>query len=224
MKNLKVFLFVLLISVISLSAPTFSACAKDNALASNVSDLRSAVYEGTSEYFSLSASYGFREEPFIQDGIACNRVYKLKIKLKNKQLDPATYYVKLDFSGVEYKTVFSLNATGGYLAEFEIENFDLKEFTVLVSVGDKSESVTLASVVPDNALAFTEALEFLQKNKPELINAYQVDGNFSAEIYARILVKDNHPYWYIGFAKTDTLKAFLIDGFSGEVLAIRSVF
>jgi hypothetical protein len=41
----------------------------------------------------------------------------------------------------------------------------------------------------------------------------------------RVLVKDNHAYWYIGLCDTEgKLKALLIDGFDGKVLAVRDIF
>ena len=41
----------------------------------------------------------------------------------------------------------------------------------------------------------------------------------------KVIVKDDKPYWYVGIASGGgNLKALLIDGFSGEVLAIREIF
>ena len=51
------------------------------------------------------------------------------------------------------------------------------------------------------------------------------DGNFNAELYMRVIVKDQLPYWYVGFASgNEQLKALLVDGINGEVLAIREIF
>ena len=41
----------------------------------------------------------------------------------------------------------------------------------------------------------------------------------------RIFVKDLKPYWYIAIANSENkLKAMLIEGFSGELLAVKDVF
>ena len=41
----------------------------------------------------------------------------------------------------------------------------------------------------------------------------------------RVIVKDQLPYWYVGFASgNEQLKALLVDGINGEVLAIREIF
>ena len=224
MKILKKFFLFGVLFLVFFSLLAFSSCKKENSLVSYVSDLRCNQYYGKSENFSLSASYGFREKPFISDGKVGERVYALKIKLLNKILDPATYYVSFMFDGISYSGEFALSQTGGYVAEFEIENFFINSFTVNLSVASTTETITLSSTLPPNTLTFDKALDSLSKTQSELILAYTENGEFTAEIYARIIVKDDKPYWYIGFAKADGLKAFLIDGFSGEVLAIRSVF
>ena len=58
----------------------------------------------------------------------------------------------------------------------------------------------------------------------ELKNYCDEKGNFNAEIALRVLVKDNHPYWYVGLSNTSGTKALLLDGFSGEVLAVKDIF
>ena len=41
----------------------------------------------------------------------------------------------------------------------------------------------------------------------------------------RIFVKNDSPYWYVGIASGNgKLKALLIDGASGELLAAREIF
>ena len=95
-----------------------------------------------------------------------------------------------------------------------------------ISSGTDTENVQLKSTVPKNAISYSTALKYLQKNQRELIKTYcDSDGNFKGEICARIVVKDQKPYWYVGLTDKDgNLKALLIDGFNGEVLAIREIF
>ena len=82
----------------------------------------------------------------------------------------------------------------------------------------------MKSTLPKGTISYKKALEYLQKNQSELVKSYYDDGEFKAEICMRVLVKDNHPYWYIGLTNSTNTKALLIDGFSGEVLAIRDIF
>ena len=73
---------------------------------------------------------------------------------------------------------------------------------------------------------FGKALDFLYSDQQNLIKAFcDEKGAFNAEIYARIIVKNDKPFWYIGIASgNNNLKALLIDGFSGKTLAIREIF
>ena len=84
MKILKKFFLLGFLFLVFFSLLAFSSCKKENSLVSYVSDLRCNQYYGKSENFSLSASYGFREKPFVSDGKVGERVYALKIKLLDK--------------------------------------------------------------------------------------------------------------------------------------------
>ena len=53
---------------------------------------------------------------------------------------------------------------------------------------------------------------------------YDQNNNLNLEIHARITVKDNAPYWYVGLNTKNGLKALLVDGTSGKILAIREIY
>ena len=215
------------ITVITILSIFLFGCTKVNPLISAVSELRSDLFEGTGEHFTIKACYGFKEAPFNNDASVGEKAYLLTFRLMDKETDGATYSLTLDFDGKNYKTDFKLNpVTDTVTAFIEIESFNQKEFTVTVSSGGTSEEITLTSIVPDGAIDYKTALDFLLNNQSELVNAYtDEEGNFTAEIYARIVVKNGAPYWYIGIASGNgNLKALLIDGFTGETLAIREIF
>jgi hypothetical protein len=205
----------------------FIGCKNQNFLQQHVSELRSDVFYGQSENFSVKAGYGFKETPYHNDGVARSRQNLLTFKLLNKETEDTTYSLTLNFSEMDYKTTFKLSPiTHTLTATLEIDAFNLKEFSVTISNASHTETVTLVSQLPENTIDYVRALDYLQKNQTELIKRYtDSNGNFQAEIYARVLVKDNKSYWYIGIASgNENLKALLIDGITGEVLAIREIF
>ena len=218
--------FIVFVTILLACFCLFSGCKKDEGLSKYVSQLHSDVFSGKSENFSVRATYGFVEKDFNNDGKVLTRVYQLNFHLLDKQLDQQTYYVYLSHNGHEYQGSFSLNPTTHTLnCSLQIENFNDKEFTITVGTSVEKEEVLLKSIVPKNTLSQEKALEKLKKNQPSLINSYYENGKFTAEIYQRIVVKDQKSYWYIGFASGNgNLKALLLDGFTGEVLAIREVF
>ena len=92
--------------------------------------------------------------------------------------------------------------------------------------GSAPEVITLKSILPKNTIDYKKALDFLYKDQQNLIKAFcDESGAFNAEIYARIVVKNDKPFWYVGIASGNgNLKALLVDGFSGKTLAIREIF
>ncbi len=217
-------LFLCLISVSCFLSLT--GCKKDEGLAPFVSELRSEIYNGQSDSYQIRASYGFREEPFTNDGSVGEKVYRLTFRMTGLQTDNTERTVFLTYKGVEYKSVFSLNPVSDMLtATLEIEDFSEKEFSAVIFAGSAAETITFKSIIPENALNYRAALALFEKNQPALADSFKDEnGNFCAEIYARIIFKDEKPFWYIGFASgNNRIKALLLDGVTGEVLATRDV-
>ncbi len=205
----------------------FCGCKKPLDLSVHVSELRSNVYQGESENYSVKACYGFKENPFINDGKVGNTVNLLQFRLIGKEMDSATYSITFSYQEKNFSENFKLNPiTNTMTCDLEVDEFNLDEFTICISSAGKNENVVLKSVLPQNTINYKTALSHLVESQGALINHFSnADGVFIAELYVRLLVKDNKAYWYIGIASgNDNLKALLIDGLNGEVLAIRDVF
>lgn len=223
MKKFFICLFLVLISLVF----SFSlwSCKKVDPLLNQISELRCDIFNGESENFSLTAYYGFCERPYINDGKVGERFYELVFKLKNKETDNATYTLLLEFNGENFKQDFNKNEKTGILTvSFDVENFDKKQFDVKIQYGAQTQTITLNSIVPENTINYQTALMKLKESQPDLLKAFSNELGYNFEIYQRIIVKNEKPYWYIGLALGENkLKALLIDGFSGEILAIREV-
>ena len=202
-------------------------CTKQNPLYDKVSELRCFLYEGKSENFNLKASYGFKETPYTNDAVVGERAYTLSFRLEEKETDNATYSLELSLDGITYNADFKLNPiTHTLSASVELENFNRNEFLVTIHSGSTSQTINMNSIIPSGTIDYKTALDHLYKDQTQLLSVYtDSNGNFNAEIYARIVVKNLKPYWYIGIASGNgNLKALLIDGFTGETLAIREIF
>ena len=228
MVNMKVYKRITVLFVMCISfCIVFSACSKVNPLYERVSELRSDLFLGEGENFTLSACYGFKETPYLNDANVNDKIYCLNFKLKCQPTDNSTKKISMEYDGKTYESEFKLNpVTHTITALFEVDNFNLKEFNINLSADSLTEKITLHSILPQNTIDYKCALDYLYREQPSLIEKYtDTNGSFNAEIYARIIVKENLPYWYVGIASgNDNLKALLIDGFSGEILAIREVF
>lgn len=225
MKRILLILSALLISVV-----IFSGCncnQEEQGLSLYVSQLRSDVFEGQSQNYILHAEYGYTENPYLADGKIGNKEYSLKFRLIGKQTDQATYVIVFEHGGKTFEKAFSLSPNRHALTcEMQIDGFNLKEFTVSIGTYDQKENLTLKSTLPKDVLDYKGALKALEKNQAKLLDNYRnSDGVFTAEIYARVLVKEGKAYWYIGIASdSGSIKALLIDAQNGNVLAIRDVF
>ncbi len=218
----KILCFLLLFSII------FNcSCKQVNPLYDAVSELRCQLYTASNDDYKLDACYGFIETPYNNDAKVRQKVYSLSFRLHDKESDYAEYSICFNHGDKTYSQNFKLNPVSHTVsARVEIDNFNEKSFTVTIKKAQDSQTLTLNSIVPDNAIDYRTALDKLKENQADLIKAYtDQDGNFNAEIRARIIVKDNRPYWYVGIASNNNnLKALLIDGFTGQTLAIREIF
>ena len=205
----------------------FAGCTKQNVLLNSVSELRYMLFDGQSENYTIKACYGFNEVPINNDATVGNKVYRLTFRLLDKELEDITYSLTFELNGETYKTDFKLNPiTDTVTAQVEIENFNEKQFNVTVCAGSQNETVVLKTIVPEKTISYQTALDCLAKEQKNLISAYtDENGNFNAELFVRLVVKNGAPYWYVGIASGgNKLKALLIDGLSGKTLAIREIF
>lgn len=63
------------------------------------------------------------------------------------------------------------------------------------------------------------------ENQPDLINSYKSENGYNLEIQMRITVKKDKPYWFVGLTSTSgDHKVLLLDGYTGNALAVRDVF
>ncbi|MBQ6727787.1 MAG: hypothetical protein IJQ87_02500 [Clostridia bacterium] len=203
---------------------TFAGCKQPDPYLNYVSEVRQEIYEGAADSAKITAVYGFCETPYLNDGKTGDIIYGLTFRLHIVP-DETKRVIKFTNGDREYSAPFILDEiTSEYRATVEIKADMGKEFAAALIIGDTTVPVVFKSIVPDNCITYETALKALENKQSALLNSYMKDGNFSAEIYMRVFVKDGAPYWYIGIAAgKDRLKALLIDGVSGELLAVRDI-
>lgn len=217
--------FVLFLICLILPCTFLCSCKSQNNLDGFVSELRSNCYKSVDSNLTIKAGYGFIEQQPNLDGKVGEKIYVLKFKLTGGQTENVTYHVSLNFNQTEYFSTFKLNPISHSLtAIMQIDNFNLSQFEITIKYGSDSQTVKMQSILPENTITYSNALSCLQQSQSQLLKTFYQDGKFCAELCLRVLVKDNHPYWYVCISSKEISKALLIDGFTGEVLAIRDVF
>jgi hypothetical protein len=224
MKKSKILLAFLTIFII---LSCLCACNDKLDLTTSISHLKCNVYESQNTKHKILANYGFKEKQNSKDGKVGDKIYLLSFKFLDHALDNTTYSISLTFNNVEHKCTFKLNPISHTLdASVQVDNFNLNEFEITLRYGSNNDKIVMKSILPENTIPYTQALEHLINQQADLLNLYiDQNGNFNGEIIMRVLVKDNHPYWYVGLCDTEgKLKALLIDGFDGKILAVRDIF
>ncbi len=219
---MKKFIFALLSVILSIfTLFNVAGCKKTSYLLPYVSELRAEVFEGNFSNFTIKAYYGYRENPYINDGKVGNYSHELTFILKGAKTEETAFTLEI----FDYREVlnFEKSPSGKLVARLNVENFDKKEFDVALGYSSQKIQITMRSLLPEGTLDVNEVLLNIEQTQTNLLNSFSPSGVFEGEIYARIIVKNQKPYWYLALANGKTLKAFLVDGLTGEVLAIREV-
>lgn len=202
----------------------FSGCEKESPYLAYLSDLKQNVYTCKAGDVTVTAYYGFREEPFINDGKVGETVFGYTFKL-NIIPDDIRRTIELETKDENYSAVFTVDdVTSEYKAFIETKNYFAKEFNAVLVCGSEKTPITMTSILPDNCITYENALDLLFEKQRSLLSVYSNENGFNAEMYMRVFIKNDSPYWYVGVASGNgKLKAFLIDGVSGELLAVREI-
>lgn len=217
MKKLKV---VLPFTIIFLCLFSLFGCNKTSPLEKNVVEVRTNIYTSTCDNYSLKGAYGYK---LNEDN---DKIYTLSIKLLDKETDNTTYSLSLLYKGQNYQQNFTLDPVKHALTvNFEIDDFTESTFEATLISSSVAEKVTFNSIIPPKTITYQTALDCLYTDQSTLIENRLYNGEFTSKIVMRIIVKDDKPYWYVGIIDKDgSLKALLLDGFTGKTLAIREVF
>lgn len=212
------------LTVIAALFATLCGCKTENEYLSHVSELRQDIYVGSTNGYTLTAYYGFQEKPFVNDGKCGALIYGYTIKL-NIIADETQRKIEINNDGEILNGIFKCDEnTGEYKAFIETEKHFDKTFSANLICGAESTPVTLNSILPEDCLSYADTLNILSTSQTSLLESYKTGEEFNAEIYMRVFVKNENPYWFVGIASgNNLLKAFLTDGKTGEVLAIREI-
>lgn len=210
----RILIFVLVVCTLFVTACSSGYGKYDN----KISELRSYVYEGACENFTVTAVSGEREQPFEIDGQASKRVDFAVITVKPKVFDiSASYDYKITYDGNEYEGQLvrhPFNET--YSVEIGVKITD--DFVVSIN-GDECE-ISMTSVKKDGFIsankAFDIALERLNNTVKQLENY---------EIYIRFtknpVNEEDGYFWYVAFVDGENTYAVLINPETAEIVACK---
>lgn len=197
----------------------FSWSCKKDRLSSAVSQIRSDIFKGNGETYSVEVYSEEKEFPFINDRFVGEKKTCLVVKIKDCFEKNLT--VTLSYGGKNYSSPLSyLNVSNSLTATVLVPKLPVSSIDVTLSSESGEDSFTVYSVKKSDVISPLTALNCVNKSEKDFVSSLYVNGVFSCEIYIRLLAEGDYNFYYVGFAQGDNkITAFLLDGQSGEIIA-----
>lgn len=205
--------FSVILSVSLFALPLFcGGCAKASPYEQRVSQLRTEIYRLEGESFSAICYEEEREYPFINDG----KVGELKkfLIFNFTLVDGVTEDSYITVGDASARLTYRAEAAS-YVASVNAKGFNSNTDLLVFSVGEKREEALFERLTPD-AIPFTKLLTSFCKAKKDFLNE---TGNY--ELRARISVRGEEGFWYVGVVTNEKTYGFLTDA-QGVIIAEKT--
>jgi len=219
-KRIVLFLGVLF----SVSILILSGCRTDISQNQRLSELRSDIYKGSAEGYSVVLVTGMRENPFEIDGVSQkDKVYFTVITVTPVSYDPiAEYHFTVTIGGETYAGKFSRHPFNqSYSAEINTPTKET-QLALTVSRGGTDVEIGLTSVKGEDFIDAQKAFEIAEKRLKDSL----AEVSTGYEIFVRLIENPINAgggyFWYVAFVATDsTALAVLIDPVTMDIAAVR---
>ena len=208
-------LFCVLFAVFCLFA--FSSCTSESKYTPYISQLRTDVFVGEGENYSLQIFAEQREIPFINDASAREKHNLLTVRVLNcdKPLKITLTYSNQELSCDAEYNPHAMSMT----ASFKVTSFPSGKLTAYIE-GEFTEQIECVSKKREDSISPLTALNNVISQRKDFINSISSNGELNAEIYVRLLVEKDSNFYYVGFGLgSNKITAFLLDGKTGEIIA-----
>ncbi len=218
-------LFLCLGSIFTLSFSLFSlsGCSKSVNYTDYVSEYRSEIYLAESEGYALSAFFSDREYPYAHDGVCAKKESLVEIYLT---VPDNTKEYTISFTSTDGTecggdmSYDSVHARWFYSQSLKA----ISENSITFTLTFEKENLTLQanSVKTGNEMTMPEVLEKLTEQKQEFFAALSDKNSFLGELCVR-LVYNEKCYYFVGVTTAEKkMNCFLVDAYTGEILAERT--
>ena len=201
------------------------SCKENVDLKLYVSQLRLGVYQGAFEDYKITAFAEDRETPFLLDGFVGTKEYIMTVKVEKQKGSCDGVFIKLDYDDVSVESKLEYNPLNGkFISEIKVSKLPTSS-SILATIKCEELECSCELTTQKNAgtISYENALNSLKNSEPSLIKNLFETTNICTEIHIRLIAEGDKNYYYIGLVDKDgKIKAFLIDGLSGEVLAKRT--
>ena len=209
--------------VVLLLAFQFAGCKKNSEYEDKISQLRYDVLYGETDDFDVTAYIEKREDPIFQDGLVGEKINFLtfKIEFDKDIVLKSSPVIEFETDGIKYRKETEYKPLSDFVyCFFSPKKLPDKKLNVKITTDEKSETITLISVKKKDTLTYKEALNSLIKSKtPSITEIF--DGKAPYEIKIRLIYSDGYDCYFIGVETKEKSVGFLLDGSTGEIIAIK---
>ncbi|MBQ4099294.1 MAG: hypothetical protein IJC87_04145 [Clostridia bacterium] len=197
-----------------------SSCKNTSLGKAKISQLRQNAYYYECADFSLFTYPEQCENPQKDDGIKNALVNRLCFKLQFASVSPTdNCSVEFFIGDKNYHANFEYSPLSTFLyCTVFVETLPKDELYVKFNLNGKTIGANLSPLKNKTTISFDKILNNLKNNDEFVKEFLQKDDG---EIKIRFIDNDGFDYWYFGFIDEKTTTSYLIDGQTGEVLAVK---
>ena len=206
-----------------LTVLTMSGCKKRADYSQKISQLRTEIFTGETDRFTLYCYGETRETPFETDGkiTEVHPFSSFKIIPKQGEACEGEILVKFGVAGLNLCGKFEYKPLADARYAYILSPCLPKEnFTAVISLGGEDYPVEMHSLKLADTIDYAAALSVAQKAFGADGEKFFNDDNYG-EIRIRLLENDGYNFWYVGFFAENLKREYLIDGKTAEILATK---
>ena len=185
-----------------------------------ISQLRQDTFFYECSDFSVFAYPEQCENPQKNDGIKSPLENKLCFKLQFTSVSTTdNCSVEFSINNKTYRANFEYSPLSTFLyCKVLVDTLPKDDLYAKFNFNEKTIGANLSPLKNQSTLSFDKILGNLQKSDEFVKEFLQKDGG---EIKIRFIDNDGFDYWYFGFIDEKTTTSYLLDGQTGEVLAVK---
>ena len=223
---MKKFCLILTLVILSIAfSIAFTSCKNAVSLDLYLSEIRSAVYYGKFDNYSLSVYVEEKETPYLSDGFVGEMKKYVTVRVEDYRLALNDATVTVIFGNTECFGKFNYSPLDGkFITEIETNKLPIaNEITIKLKSNGEEEVFTLEKLSVSGAINYQTALDKVSYYKEKEIKKMLSSKGATIETRVRILNEDKSVYYFVSVTdqKGETI-AFLVDGATGEILAEKT--
>lgn len=206
-----------------LTVLTMCGCDKRADYSQKISQLRTEIFIGKTDRFTLYCYGETRETPFETDGktTEVRPFATFKIIPVTGEACEGEILVRFGAAGLNFCGKFEYKPLADARYAYILLPCPPKEnFTAVISMGDEDYSVEMRSLKLADTIDYAAALSVAQKACGADGEKFFNDESYG-EIRIRLLENDGYNFWYVGFFAENFKREYLIDGKTAEILATK---